>query len=303
MVELMLGDVFIDDGDFAEAFPMWMSRLLITAQDDKWAQIAATTASGFASSIIMSPCEAGVEGQAVDPSKTPDNRPGRYVQFYHRFGRDLKRQMLARIGQCILTCPTTRVFDGLPNPVKRLKIGWAVRMFGDGFEERMDRFGRKMWRIPVMEGDFFIENRLGVRKGVAGGNLLIMAGNQSPALEAAEKAVQAIKEVEGTILPFPGGICRSGSKVGSMKYKLGASTNHPYCPTLRDQIDGSKIPKNVNSVYELVFNSITSKILKKATKAGVLAAADVKGISHISAVNFGGKLGPVQINLKEAIET
>ncbi len=298
-----MGNMFIDEADFAEAFPMWMSRILITAQNDSWAQTAANVATGFASSIIMSPCEAGVEGPAADPSTTPDNRPGRYVQLYHRLGRDLKRQMMARIGQCILTCPTTRLFDGLPNPVKRLKVGWAVRMFGDGFEEKVELYGRDMWRVPVMEGEFFLENRLGVRKGVAGGNLLVMADTQAVALEAAEKAVNAIRTLEGVVLPFPGGICRSGSKVGSTKYKLGASTNHPYCPTLRGKIPDSKVPPDVGSVYELVFNAITSRLLKKATKVGIKAASEVDGVKRISAVNFGGKLGPVKINLKEAVES
>jgi formylmethanofuran--tetrahydromethanopterin N-formyltransferase len=298
----MLNGVYINDEDFAEAFPMWMSRMLITAQNDMWAFTASQTASGFASSIIMSPCEAGVEGPIVKNSETPDNRSGRYIQFYHRFGRDLKQQMIARIGQCILTCPTTRVFDGLPNPVKKLKIGLALRMFGDGFEEKTEIYNRQMWRIPVMEGEFFIEERIGVRKGVAGGNLLIMADSQNAALKAAEESTKAIKTLKGVVLPFPGGICRSGSKVGSMKYKLGASTNHPYCPNLRNKISDSKVPKEVKSIYELVFNGITSKTVKKATKVGILAASKVKGIKCISAVNFGGKLGPVKINLKESLE-
>jgi formylmethanofuran--tetrahydromethanopterin N-formyltransferase len=298
-----IGDVEIGDEDFAEAFPMWVSRILITATDLKWAQSAGDSASGFATSIIMAPCEAGVEGPPALKGKTPDGREGVYVQLYHTQGNLLKQQLLARIGQCILTCPTTAVFDATPNPPKRLKIGWAIRMFGDGYEEKVDLYDRKLWRIPVMEGEFLIENKIGVKKGVAGGNIIIMASNGSAGLEAAESAVKAINSVEGVILSFPGGICRSGSKVGSNKYKLGASTNLPYCPTLKDKIENTYVPDDVNCVYELVFNGLSSKVMKKATGLSVKAAAGVKGVKKITAVNFGGKLGPIKLNLKEAIES
>lgn len=300
---MRIGEVEIEDGDFAEAFPMWASRILITAENEKWALTAARTATGFASSIIMSPAEAGVEGPLVPPSETPDGRPGAVIQIYHRLGRMLKLQMISRIGQCILTCPTTAAFDAMPQARRRLKVGRAVRLFGDGFERKDSLAGRDVWRIPVMEGEFVIEDKFGVRKAIAGGNLIIMAETKGSALEAAEKAVEAIQKLKGVILPFPGGICRSGSKVGSMKYKLPASTNHPYCPMLRGSIEGSKVPEGVNSVYEIVFNALTSKILKKATGVGIKAAAKVEGVKKISAVNFGGKLGPIQVNLKEAVES
>ncbi|MBS7658284.1 MAG: formylmethanofuran--tetrahydromethanopterin N-formyltransferase [Candidatus Bathyarchaeia archaeon] len=300
---MKIGDVEIDDNDFAEAFPMWASRILITAENEKWALIAAKTATGFASSIIMSPAEAGVEGSIASPNETPDNRPGVYIQVYHRLGSALKLQLISRLGQCVLTCPTTAAFDAMPLAKKRLKVGRAIKLFGDGFEKSDTLAGRKIWRIPVMEGEFIIEDKFGVRKCVAGGNFLIMAENRKAALEAAEKAVEAIQKIEGVILPFPGGICRSGSKVGARKYKLPASTNHPYCPVLRGLIEDSKIPEGVNSVYEIVFNGVTTKIIKKATAAGIKAAVQVKGVKKISAVNFGGKLGPIQINLKEALES
>jgi formylmethanofuran--tetrahydromethanopterin N-formyltransferase len=300
---LRIGDVEVGDEDFAEAFPMWVSRILVTAVDEGWARAAAEAATGFASSIIMAPCEAGVEGPPAQPSETPDGRIGLYVQFYHGLGSLLKQQLIARIGQCILTCPTTAVYDATPNPPKRLKIGWAVRMFGDGFEERIELNGRTMWRIPVMEGEFLIEDRIGVRKGVAGGNIVIMASEASAGLQAAVSAVRAIKTLRGVVLPFPGGVCRSGSKVGSRKYKLKASTNHPYCPSLKGRIDDSQIPDDVKSVYEIVFNALSSKTLKKATALAVKAAAQVEGVRRITAVNFGGKLGPIRINLREALES
>ena len=288
---------------FAEAFPMVVGRMLVTAANANWAMTAGKTATGFASSIIMSPAEAAVEGSMVPPERTPDGRPGVLVQIWHRSRRELKLQMIMRIGQCILTCPTTAAFDALPDAIRRLKVGLALRKFGDGFQRR-DKLGdRNVWRIPVMEGEFVIEDRFGVKRGVAGGNFIIMANSQVSALEAAEKAVQAMGMVEGVVLPFPGGICRSGSKVGSLKYKLPASTNHSFCPTLRTSIPDSKVPQTVQSVYELVFNALDTEIVKKATGVGVAAAAKVHGVVKITAVNFGGKLGPYQIPLVDALKS
>lgn len=296
----MSNSVEIED-TFAEAFPMLATRILITAQNEEWARIAGRTASGFASSIIMSPAEAGMEGPLVPPEKTPDGRPGIHIQMYHRTGHDLKAQMILRIGQCILTCPTTAAFDAMPHPRKRLKIGNAIRMFGDGFEKK-EKLGEKLiWKIPVMEGEFIIENKFGLRRCVAGGNFLIMAENQKIGLDAAQKAVSAMTKIEGVVLTFPGGICRSGSKVGAMKYKLPASTNQFFAPLIKESVPESKVPDGVKSIYEIVFNGITQEVVKKATAAGVKAAIDVQGVKKISAVNFGGKLGPFQIGLKEAL--
>ena len=288
---------------FAEAFPMVAGRLLITAASERWASIAGKTATGFASSIIMSPAEAGVEGKRVPADKTPDGRPGVVLQIWHWSRRELKLQMITRIGQCILTCPTTAAFDAMPDAKRLLKVGRALRKFGDGFQKR-DRLGnRTIWRIPVMEGEFVIEDTFGVRRGVAGGNFIIMADSQVSGLEAAEKAVEAMGTVEGVVLTFPGGICRSGSKVRSMKYKLPASTNHPFCPTLRTSISDSKVPETVRSAYELVFNGLDTEIVKKATGVGVAAAAKVPGVVKITAVNFCGKLGPYQIPLVDALKS
>ena len=288
---------------YAEAFPMVVGRMLVTARNEKWAMVAGKTATGFASSIIMSPAEAGVEGLRAPPEKTPDERPGVFVQIWHRSRRELKAQMLTRIGQCILTCPTTAAFDAMPDAKRMLKIGRALRKFGDGFQKK-DKLGdRTVWRIPVMEGEFIIEDKFGVRKGVAGGNFIIMAESQASGLEAAEKAVEAIGGVGGVVLTFPGGICRSGSKVGSVKYKLPASTNHVFCPMLRDSVSDSRVPKTVESVYELVFNGIDIESVKKATAVGISAATSVSGVIKITAVNFGGKLGPYQISLADALKS
>jgi len=284
---------------FAEAFPMWVSRILVTAESEKWAMTAARAVTGFAVSVIMSPAEAGIE-KIVPPEKTPDNRPGVIIQFYHSSGHLLKDQLLRRIGQCVLTCPTTAAFDALGSrAVKRLKIGSALRYFGDGYQKKDKLEDRIMWRIPVMEGEFMIENRFGVKLGVAGGNFLVLAENQKAGLEAAERAVDGVVgKVEGVVVTFPGGVCRSGSKVGSLKYKLPASTNLAYCPTLRDEISDTKIPPNVKSVYELIYNGIDLPSVKKAMKQGIEESLKVPGIVKISAANFGGKLGPHKIYLR-----
>jgi len=295
-----LGSVEIED-TFAEAFHMIVGRVLITAENERWANLAATSAVGFASSIIMSPAEAGVEGVPVPPSKTPDGRPGVNIQIYHRTGRDFKMQMLSRIGQCVLTCPTTSAFDSMYGARKKLKIGRAIRLFGDGYQKKDTLGGRTVWRIHVMEGEFIIEDKFGVRRGVAGGNFIIMAETYRSGLTAAERAVEAIRSVEGVVTPFPGGICRSGSKVGSNKYKLPASTNHLFCPTLKGVLPESKVPDRVNSVYEIVLNGIDLECVRRAMSEGIRAASSIDGVRKISAVNFGGRLGPFKIPLREIL--
>ena len=295
-------DVEIED-TFAEAFPMYATRLLITALNEKWALTAARVATGFATSIIMSPAEAGLE-RIVPPEKTPDGRVGALIQIYHRSVPELKLQTVARVGQCILTCPTTALFDGIPKAKRKMHIGEALAKFGDGFEVKDTMYGKTVWRIPVMEGEFIVEDTVGVVKAVAGGNFFILASSREAALEAAERAVEEIsKKCRNVILPFPGGIVRSGSKVGSMKYpKLAATTNHLYCPTIREKVPDTRIPEGVKSVMEIVINGLDVDSVAKAVGVGVKAACSVKGVLKITAGNYGGKLGPYKIYLKDAVK-
>ncbi len=288
---------------YAEMFPMWAGRVLITAENEKWALTAATNATGLATSVIMSPAEAGIE-TTVPPQQTPDNRPATIIQIYNRNRFELKTQMILRIGQCIMTCPTTSAYDAMPNAKRKLKVGKSLRLFGDGFQKKATVADRKVWKIPVMEGTFIVENTFGAAEAIAGGNIIILAENQSSALKAAENAVQNIKTNKNpVILPFPGGICRSGSKAGSLKYKLKASTNHPYCPKLRPLVPETQIPENVNAAYEIVINGLTLEAIKKAMTKAINAAAATPGIIKITAGNYGGKLGPYKAYLKEAIQT
>ena len=287
---------------YAEMFPMWVGRILITADTEGWALTSANVATGFASSIIMSPAEAGLE-KIVAPNTTPDGRPGAVIQIYHNFGYALKQQMLLRIGQCIMTCPTTAAFNAMEGGrVKRLRIGHSLSLFGDGFQKKDTLGDRKVWKIPVMEGEFVVEEFFSVKRGIAGGNFLILARNPSSGLMSAEMAVRAIRKVDGVILPFPGGICRSGSKIGSLKYKLPASTNHNFCPSIRDATVDTQLSEDVNSVYEIVLNGLDLKSVQKAIGDGIKAAARVPGIVKITAANYGGKLGPHKAVLSDVLD-
>jgi formylmethanofuran--tetrahydromethanopterin N-formyltransferase len=287
---------------FAEMFPLWAGRILITAENEKWALTAANVATGFATSVIMAPAEAAIE-QPVLADQTPDNRPGMLIQVYNRDRFELKHQLMERIGQCIMTCPTASAFNGLDATKRKLTIGRSLRYFGDGFQKKTMVGNRKCWKIPVMEGNFIVEDGFGAQEAVAGGNFMIFAENQASGLKAAEAAADAIRaHAPDVIMPFPGGVCRAGSKAGSLKYKMKASTNHPYCPTLRTVVADSVVPENVNSVYEIVINGLTLDAVKNAMKQGVTAAANAHGVVKISAGNYGGKLGPHKAFLKEAIE-
>jgi len=287
---------------FAEMFPLWAGRVLITSDSEKWALTAAAVATGFATSVILSPAEAGIEGIAP-ADKTPDNRIGVLIQIYTRDRFELKKQMILRIGQCIMTCPTTSAFDAMPNAKRKLKIGRSIKLFGDGFQRKGLVGGKRVWRIPVMDGEFIVEDTFGAAKAVAGGNFLMFAKDRGSGLKAAEEAVKAIKnKTSEVILPFPGGICRSGSKAGSLKYKLEASTNHPFCPQLKKLVPDSQLPEDVNCVYEVVINGLTVEAVKRAMGKGVKAAARVPGVVRISAGNYGGRLGPYKAFLKEVLD-
>ncbi|MEM0027075.1 MAG: formylmethanofuran--tetrahydromethanopterin N-formyltransferase [Ignisphaera sp.] len=299
---LQIGSVVIED-TFAEAFPMYATRVIITAKSFRWALTAARVATGFGTSVIASPGECGIE-TILSPRITPDSRPGVTIQIYHTDPANLKLVTITRIGQCILTAPTTAVFNGLPKAKRKMGIGKALAKFGDGFEKEDTLYGRKVWRIPVMEGEFIVEDSIGIVKGVAGGNILILAKDSDAGLEAAVKAVKAIRKyVRGVITPFPGGIVRSGSKVGSLKYpKLRATTNHLYCPTLKNIVKDSKVPPEVNSVYEIVINGLKREFVLKAMGIAIKAASTVPGVVKIDAGNYGGKLGPYPLYLREALE-
>ena len=286
---------------FAEMFPMWAGRVLITADSERWALTAATVASGLATSVIMSPAEAAVEG-FVSAEETPDHRAGVLMQIYNRNRFDLKGQMILRVGQCVMTCPTASAFDGLPEAKRKLKVGRAIKLFGDGFQKKDMVSGRKVWRIPVMDGEFVVEDSFGAVEAIAGGNFLIEAKDKQSGLAAAEKATEAIRaNARAVIMPFPSGVCRAGSKSGSLKYKLKASTNHPFCPTIKTVVTDTQLSEDVGCVYEIVINGLNVEAVKKAMSVGLATAVGVPGIVRISAGNYSGKLGPYRAFLKECM--
>jgi formylmethanofuran--tetrahydromethanopterin N-formyltransferase len=285
---------------FAEMFGLWAGRVLITAQTERWAQIAGSLTTGFATSVIEATAEAAIE-RAVPADQTPDKRPGVLIQIYNRDRFELKNQLMQRIGQCTLTCPTTAAFNGLTGK-RVLRVGSSLRYFGDGFQKKTVVGGRKCWKLPVMEGNFIVEDGFGAMEAVAGGNFMIFAADQPSGLKAAEAAADAIRAyAPDVIMQFPGGVCRAGSKAGSLKYKLKASTNHPYCPTLRTLVPDTVVPEGVTCVYEIVMNGLTLDAVKNGMKQGVTAAASQPGVVKISSGNYGGKLGPFKAFLKDAI--
>jgi formylmethanofuran--tetrahydromethanopterin N-formyltransferase len=297
---LSINDIPIAD-TFAEAFPMTAARVVVTAETPAWAQTAGQLATGYAASVIGCDAEAGIE-RVLSDADSPDGRPGVSLLFF-AFSRDaLQKAVVNRVGQCVLTCPTTACYNGLPLvKEKNIRIGGTLRFFGDGYQFSKKLEGRRYWRLPVMDGEFVCEDFFGTTKGVAGGNFLILGNSQAAALAAAQAAVTAMRRVPGIILPFPGGIVRSGSKVGSRYKKLRASTNDAYCPTLRGLVQ-SALPDGANAVYEIVIDGLDLAAVEEATRVGVRAAC-VPGVLGITAGNYGGKLGPFHLHLHKLLSS
>jgi len=276
---------------FAEAFDMRASRVIITAASEAWARTAATSMTGFATSVIGCKVEAGIEA-VLAAAETPDGRPGASVLVFAFKAEGLATRLVERVGQTVLTCPTTACFDGLPDAADRVQVGSVLRHFGDKLQSSKFLDGRRYWRVPVMEGEFLVEEAFGTQPAIGGGNLLILAKDQAAALAAAEASVDAMRQVRGVILPFPSGIVRAGSKVGAKRYKnMTASTNEAYCPTVRRRLGvASELPEAVNSVLEIVVDGVDRQAIEDAMRVG-LDAACRPGVVQISAGNYGGKLG------------
>lgn len=298
---MKINGVRIDD-TFAEAFPMKATRLIITARNMDWAYNAARAATGFATSVIACGCEAGIERE-LKPKETPDGRPGLAILLFTMGGKDMGKQIQNRVGQCILTCPTTACYAGMADGEK-VALGKNLRFFGDGWQiaKRFDR--KRYWRVPVMDGEFLCEENTCMNKAIGGGNFLVLAETQEQALAACEKAIKAMRKVPEVVMPFPGGVVRSGSKIGSQYKSLPASTNDAFCPTLKGQVE-TKLTPDIGSVMEIVIDGLNEAAVKAATRAGVLAACSLgadRGIRRISAGNYGGNLGPFHFHLREIVK-
>jgi formylmethanofuran--tetrahydromethanopterin N-formyltransferase len=297
---MIVNGVAIDD-TFAEAFGMRATRILVTALNLKWAYHAAHSMTGFATSVIGCGCEAGIERELA-PDETPDGRPGLSVLLFAVSGKELAKQLERRVGQCVLTSPTSAVFAGLDGePVNLAK---NLRFFGDGFQMSKVIGGKRYWRVPVMDGEFVGEETTGMIKAVGGGNFLVLARGQPEALGACEAAVAAMAKLQGVIMPFPGGIVRSGSKVGSKYKALPASTNDAFCPTLRGAVK-SELARDTGAVLEIVIDGLSEIEVRNAMRAGIEAACKIGaagGVQRISAGNYGGKLGPFHFRLREIMQ-
>ena len=277
---------------------MRAARVVITAESPAWARTAGQSMTGFATSIIGCKVEAWIEVD-LPPVETPDGRPGVSVLLFAFDATSLGQRLVDRVGQCVLTCPTTACFDGLPEAAERVVVGGLLRHFGDRYQSSKFLDGQRYWRIPVMEGEFLVQETFGVQKAIGGGNFLILARDQAAALSAAEAASDAMRRVRGVILPFPGGVVRSGSKVGAKHYKkMVASTNDAYCPTLRGRADvTSALPRDVNAVLEIVVDGLDREAIEAALRAGIDAACR-PGVVEIAAGNYGGKLGKHHFHLQ-----
>lgn len=281
---------------FAEAFPIWLSRVIVTAATPAWAHRAAVEATGFATSKIGCPCEAGIE-RVLAPEETPDHRPGIAILICAE-KKNMRANVSARISQCILPAPTASAFDGFPDAASYFHT--RMHYFGDSYEERCMIGERRCWKIPVMQGEYVGEERFGTVKGIAGGNFLVMGNDQRSALTGAEAAVAALAGTPGAITSFAGGIVGSGSKVGCSNYRfpMPASTNHYFCPALKERIPGSLVPDGVTSIYEIVLNGVDERAVSNAMRTGIRAAAETGNAMYIGASNFDGKLGQYRFPLR-----
>jgi formylmethanofuran--tetrahydromethanopterin N-formyltransferase len=292
---------------YAEAFRSIYGEILITARDRRRLDDAVQACTGNASSTILCDCEAGIDryvGPGGDESfLTPDGRPGAIVQFHlPRFKKDreksLERAMLVRISQNILTTPTAACFNLLDTD-PFFKLGRKIAFFGDGYQFRDERFGRRVWVIPILGGEFVLDRRFGFADGLMGGNIWFMGQTVDAALEACERAIERVWATPGCIAPFPGGLVNCGSKAGSRYSFSIASTYEKFCPTLREQLgEASGVPEGVGSILEIVINGRDLATIERATQSAVQAAVDTPGLVRISAGNYGGRLGKNFIFLK-----
>lgn len=299
---MIINGVQIDD-TFAEAFNMRGTRVIITAQNLKWAYHAANAMTGFATSVIGCGVEAGIERE-MSEIETPDGRPGVSILMFAMGSKVLMQQLETRMGQCILTCPTAAAFSGIDSDEK-INLGKNLRFFGDGFQTSKLISAKRYWRVPVMDGEFLCEETTGMVRAIGGGNFLILATSQPAALAAAEAAIIAMKKIPNVIMPFPGGVVRSGSKVGSKYKTMFASTNDAFCPTLKGATNTELSPE-IESVMEIVIDGIGFDDIAESMRVGIQAICDLgeaSGVKRISAGNYGGKLGPHHFKLHEIMRS
>ncbi|HVN66640.1 MAG TPA: formylmethanofuran--tetrahydromethanopterin N-formyltransferase [Methanomicrobiales archaeon] len=293
-----INGVIIED-TYAEAFPSWISEVLITAATRYLAHEAGEHATGFASSLIGSGVEAGID-RYLSPNDTPDGRPGCIILMAHPDKQQLKNQALQRLAECVLTAPTAAIFDGFPDTPEKIPV--RLHFYGDGYEYQTQVGNRNVWAIPIMGGEFIVEENIGIVQGIAGGNFLIMGTDQMSTLTAGQAAVEVIDATDGAAASFPSGVTGSGSKVGSRKYKfMKATTNDAFCPTIKEKNPNSLVPDGVKAIFEIIIDGVSMEVVKRAMADGIRAACRTPGVTHISAGNYGGTLGPYKFYLHELL--
>lgn len=309
---MQLHGVTIED-TFAEAFDMKATRLILTADDRRWCDESAAAMCGFGTSVIACGIETAVE-QTLSPEQTPDGRPGVAILAFAVSGKELEKQIPRRAGQCVLTCPTTALYAGIPGGrdvhPKRVPIGKSLRYFGDGHQiskqvQQLDPDGKtrpvRYWRIPVMDGEFVCQHDVGRVDAIGGGNFILVGRSMNSVTVACRAAIDAMRELPGIITPFPGGATRSGSKVGSKYAALFASTNDAFCPTLRE-VASSELPAEANAAIEIVIDGMSFSEIAESMRVGITAACEAaasEGLLRVTAGNYGGKLGRHHFKLKD----
>jgi formylmethanofuran--tetrahydromethanopterin N-formyltransferase len=283
----------------AEAFRARYSRLVITAADAQWLQAATESITGYGTSVIGCDAEVGMDSESAG-RESPDDRPAAAVLLFAFNNKALATAVGNRVGQCVLTCPTTACFNGLSDASETVPLGDYVRFFGDGMERSVTMHGRDGWQVPVMDGEFFVERSAGVGHGIAGGNIILQAEAHAVGLAAALRAAGAARSIHGVITPFPRGVCRSGSKVGSQYKRLVASTHDAYCPTLRGRVTSQLVDRAI-CAYEIVMNGVDLDSVSIAMRTAIESAAG-DGVLAIGGGSYAGRLGKIRIGLHQLFE-
>ncbi|MGD0406553.1 MAG: formylmethanofuran--tetrahydromethanopterin N-formyltransferase [Candidatus Bathyarchaeia archaeon] len=290
---------------YAEAFTGLFCRVIVTADDEETLRRAAEDSTATPS-VVIGRAEGGVE-KYLSPKETPDKRKGAILQFWGEinpqkaFVESLKKfetELSYRIRQDILVKPFTAVYDALTSAEGKMDMMESVGHCGDGYEWVEKRHGREVIVVPLMVPDFIIERYLSYARGVMGGNFWVMCKTKEALRQAAEKALAAIHNVRGIVTPFD--VCSAGSKPETHFPKIGPTTNHLYCPSLKERLGKeSRVPEGVGYIAEIVIDGVSLDAVKKATKVGIEAVLGIDGVLKVSAGNYGGKLGEHKIFLRE----
>ncbi|MBE6499138.1 MAG: formylmethanofuran--tetrahydromethanopterin N-formyltransferase [Methanobrevibacter thaueri] len=287
---------------FFEAFQGKYVRALITGPTESIVKRAAYDSTSTPSAVIGR-VEGGVEG-FLNPSQTPDNRFGAIVQYWLG-GDDVEKfafELSYRLRQDILVKPFTRIFDYSDKDSEEyIEMMDIVGHCGDGYEWAVEKYDRKMINVPIAVPDFQIEEKFKINNGTMGGNFWYLCKTQEAVLNAGEAIIDAIMDVEGATTPFD--ICSAASKPETNFPEIGPTTNHFYCPSLKEKLgDKSKVPQGVNYIPEVVINAINTESMNKAVKTGIDTALEFEDVIGISAGNFDGKLGDKNINLLDILK-